>query len=57
MQFGTVEQLIRILGYAVGSAVLGAGVADGEMFQAAIGGVVSLVSFGWWLVRERSVKS
>lgn len=57
MQMGTIEQLIRILLYAGGSAWLGSAVADGQMFQAAIGGVVAVATFVWWLLRERQVKS
>lgn len=53
MQFSTIEQLIRIVAYAAGSYVLGTAVADGEMFQAAIGGLVSVSAFVWWLIFER----
>ena len=54
MNFSTIEQLIRILAYALGSYFLGAGVADGELYQAAIGGGVSVIAFIWWLVFERN---
>lgn len=52
MKWDTVQQLIRILGYAGGSYVLGEGVADGEMYQAAIGGAVNIGAFLWWWVNE-----
>lgn len=53
MNWSTLQQLIRILLYSGGSAVLGESLASGEMFQAAIGGVVSIAAFAWWIVRER----
>ncbi|MFV0512490.1 MAG: hypothetical protein ACK5MY_02470 [Jhaorihella sp.] len=57
MQLGTIEQLVRIVAYMVGSYLLGEGVADSEIYQTAIGGIVNVVSFLWWLVRERQTKS
>jgi hypothetical protein len=54
MPFSTVEQLIRIGMYAVGAYALGNGVADGELYQGAIGGVVAVGAFLWWMVRERN---
>lgn len=54
MNFSTIEQLVRILAYAIGSYFLGTGVADGEVFQAALGGGVSLIAFVWWLAFERN---
>jgi hypothetical protein len=57
MQWTTVEQLIRIVMYSAGGLVLGDGVASGDQFQGAIGGVVSLVAFGWWWFRERTKSS
>ena len=54
MKWETAQQLIRIGGYALGSAFLGEAVADGEQFQAAIGGVVAVSSFVWWIVSERN---
>lgn len=54
MQWTTIEQLIRIVGYAAGSYVFGAAVADGEMFQAALGGVLAVGAFAWWAIRERT---
>jgi hypothetical protein len=54
MTFDTISQLIRIAAYAVGSYFLGTGVADGELFQAAIAGGVSVVAFVWWMIAERN---
>ena len=53
MNWETTQQLIRIGGYAIGSGLLGSGVADGEQFQAALGGVVSIAAFVWFIVKER----
>lgn len=50
MTFSTIEQLIRIGAYALGGYFLGSGVADGQMFQAAISGGVAVIAFVWWLV-------
>jgi hypothetical protein len=54
MNWNTVQQLIRIVGYSAGAALLGDGVADSEQFQAALGGIISVAAFGWWIVKERS---
>lgn len=52
MSWDTLQQLIRIGLYAGGSAWLGAGVADGALFQGAIGGVLAIGAFVWWMVVE-----
>lgn len=52
----TVEQLIRIAAYTGGAFFLGQGVADGAEFQAAVGGLGALASFGWWLYSNRKAK-
>ena len=54
MNWDTVQQLIRIVMYASGSALLGDGVADGAEYQAAIGGAVSIAAFLWWWFWERA---
>lgn len=51
------EQLIRIALNAGGAAIFGDAVAGGDMYQAAAGGVVSLISFGWWMYSNRKAKS
>ena len=56
LQLGTTEQLVRMGLTWVGTATLGAGVAQGELYQGAVGGVVAIGSFVWWLYRERQVK-
>lgn len=52
MTWATIQQLVRILAYAAGSAYFGQQVADGEMFQAALGGLLSLGAFIWWAFVE-----
>ena len=53
MKWDTLQQLIRIVGYSAGAALLGDGVADSQQFQAALGGLISIASFGWWFVKEK----
>lgn len=52
MNSSTITQLVRILAYAGGSAYFGNEIADGDLFQAAIGGLVSIAAFVWWAVVE-----
>lgn len=54
MKWSTIEQLIRIGSYTVGSYFLGDAVANGQTFQAAIGGAIAIGAFLWWLVFERN---
>jgi len=54
MSWNTIQQLIRIVGYAVGAYFFGEGVAEGELFQQAIGGLVGVAAFVWWMLKERS---
>lgn len=54
MKWSTIEQLIRILAYSGGSYFLGDAVANGDMYKAAVGGLISLGAFLWWLVFERN---
>ncbi len=54
MNWDTIQQLIRIVAYSGGSFFFGDAVANGELFQAAIGGGLAVVAFIWWYVKERS---
>ena len=54
MNVDTIKQLVRIIGYAAGSYFFSAGVADGELFQQALGGGVAVVAFIWWVITERN---
>lgn len=49
MDWLSVQQVLRILLYSGGSFYFGKEFADGEMFQAAIGGAVAIGAFLWWL--------
>lgn len=55
LQLGTGEQLIRYVLTWFGSILLGASIAEGEMFQGAVGGAVAIGSFVWWFFRNRAV--
>jgi hypothetical protein len=52
MSWSTISQLIRIVAYSAGALVLGQGVADGELFQQAIGGLINIGAFAGWAVTE-----
>lgn len=54
MNLDTIQQLIRILAYAVGGYFLGDGVVEGEQFQSAIGGVLHISTFIWWFFWQRN---
>jgi hypothetical protein len=53
MNWETLQQLLRIILYAVGGYFLGDGVTQGAEFQAAVGGVLAVGAFVWWAVWER----
>lgn len=52
MKLDTLKELVRIVGLALGGALFGEGVAEGEQFQAALSGVVSIAAFIWWIVAK-----
>lgn len=49
----SIQQLVRIVAYAVGGYFLGDGVIDGDTFQTAVAGAGSIAVFIWWLVWDR----
>lgn len=53
MNWDSIQQVIRIVAYAVGGYVLGDAVAQSAQFQAAVGGLISIGAFGWWVLFER----
>ena len=53
MNWQSIQQLLRIILYAVGGYFLGEGVTQGEAFTQAVGGFLAVASFIWWLVWER----
>lgn len=56
MDWNVIQQLIRITLYNAGALFLGKSVADGDLYQAAIGGVISILAFGWWIYQQRKGK-
>lgn len=54
MNWATLQQLIRILLNAGGAMFFGDAIANGELYQAAVGGVISLGAFIWWALAERN---
>lgn len=54
-QLGPLEQLIRMGMNAGGAAIFGQAVTQGDLYQGAIGGVISLIAFAWWYIRNRRV--
>lgn len=50
---GSIEQLIRIGLYSLGGYVLGDGIANSAEYQAAVGGLIQVVTFAWWVYRNR----
>lgn len=50
------EQLTRMILSAGGAYFFGDAVANGELYQAAISGVVAIGAWGWWLYRQRKAK-
>lgn len=54
MNKDVVQQLVRIVLYAVGGTVFGDAFADGELFQQVIGAATVFVAFVWWFIWERN---
>lgn len=48
MTWDTIQQVVRIILYSIGAALLGKGVADGAQFQALLGGLMNVGAFLWW---------
>lgn len=53
MTWDTVQQILRIAAYSGGSYLFGQSVADGQQFQAAVGGALAIGAFAWWWFWER----
>lgn len=54
MNWDTIQQVLRILLYTGGGWLFGQSVADGAMYQAAVGGILSLGAFVWWYFWNRN---
>lgn len=53
MNWDTIQQLLRIIAYALGGFFLGEAVTNGQQFQAAVAGLISVGAFAWWWFWER----
>lgn len=54
MNWESIQQVLRIVLYAIGGYFLGEGVTEGEAFTQAVGGFLAVASFVWWLIWERN---
>lgn len=53
MTWDSIQQILRIILYSGGGMVFGDAVAQGELYKAAVGGVLAVGAFMWWLLWER----
>lgn len=53
MSWDQLQQVIRILLYALGGWALGDAVTSGADFQNAVSGVLAVGSFAWWFFWDR----
>jgi len=53
MNWDSIQQVVRIFMYSGGSYFFGDNFANGELYQAAIGGAVAVGAFVWWFFWER----
>lgn len=53
MTWDQIQQIVRIVLYAVGGYVFGDAVVEGDTFQQAVGGVLSVGAFAWWYIWDR----
>lgn len=54
MNWETLQQIIRIVLYTLGGYFLGAEVAQGPEFSAAVGGILAIGAFLWFLYAKPS---
>lgn len=53
MDWDKIQQVLRIILYTVGGWVFNDAVTQSDLYQAAVGGVLSIGAFIWWYVWER----
>lgn len=53
MKWDDVQQVLRIVIYAVAGYFFGDGVVNGELFQSAVAGLMSVGNFAWWFIWNR----
>ena len=56
MQWSQVQQVLRIIIFSAAGWLFGQGVTEGELFQQAVGGLLSVGAFAWWLVWEHKTE-
>lgn len=56
MTWASIQQFLRIALYTGGGMIFGEAFMDGELVQGAIGGLLSIGAFVWWLVWERNTE-
>lgn len=54
MGLDQLQQIIRIILFAIAGYFLGEGAAQTEVVQGAIGGVIAIVTFIWWKVWDKN---
>ena len=57
MNWDSIQQIIRILLYTGGGAVLGDAVVKSDLYQQAVGGIIAIGAFCWWYFWERKRKA
>lgn len=53
MNWDSLQQLLRIVLYAIGGYLFGEGTAEGAQYQQAVGGLLTVLTFVWWWFWER----
>lgn len=48
MGWDSIQQMVRIVLYTLGGYLLGSEVAQGDLFQGAVSGLLSVGAFFWW---------
>jgi hypothetical protein len=51
-----IQQIIRIGLQAIGGFTVGDAIANGDKYQAMIGGVINIAAFFWWLYQQKKLK-
>lgn len=53
MNLDQLQQLVRIVLFAIAGYFLGEGAVETEIVQGAIGGAIAIVTFVWWRVWDK----
>lgn len=52
----SIAQIVRIVLHLLAGALLGDAVANSAEFQGAVGGLLAIGNFGWWLYANRKTQ-